>query len=81
VTDRAAFVNALHATPDDDASWLIFADWLDNHRAEGDARAVRLFIVVRHSLRAWLANPPADVQATAGGGTLARLDFSSLFGS
>ena len=43
---RAAFLEAVLATPDDDAPRLVFADWLDDHGGEHD-RARAAFIRVQ----------------------------------
>ena len=40
--ELAGFVAALRADPDDDATRLVLADWLDEHGHEEQARFVRL---------------------------------------
>jgi uncharacterized protein (TIGR02996 family) len=42
MTDRAAFLAAIAAAPDDDLPRLIFADWLDEHGDPGRAEFIRL---------------------------------------
>jgi uncharacterized protein (TIGR02996 family) len=55
MSERAAFIQAILATPDDDAPRLVFADWLDEHDEEALAEYIRL------SCR--LARRPLDVTA------------------
>src|SRR4051812_48918640 len=42
MTDRAAFLAAIAANPDDDLPRLVFADWLDEHGDADRAAFVRL---------------------------------------
>src|SRR3954452_928314 len=41
MTDRAAFLAAIAAAPDDDLPRLIFADWLDEHGDPDRAEFIR----------------------------------------
>jgi uncharacterized protein (TIGR02996 family) len=41
VDHRQAFLDALSANPGDDALWLVFADWLDDHGEAARAEAIR----------------------------------------
>jgi uncharacterized protein (TIGR02996 family) len=41
-TERAAFMTAIVATPDDDTARLVFADWLDEHGESARAEFIRL---------------------------------------
>jgi uncharacterized protein (TIGR02996 family) len=36
------FLKALHAEPNDEATWLVLADWLEEHGQEQRAELVRL---------------------------------------
>src|SRR4051812_14383873 len=42
MTDRATFLAAIAAAPDDDLPRLIFADWLDEHGEPDRAEFIRL---------------------------------------
>jgi uncharacterized protein (TIGR02996 family) len=42
MSDRAAFLTAIAAAPDDDLPRLVYADWLDEHGEPGRAEFIRL---------------------------------------
>ncbi len=48
MSDRAAFISAIAASPDDDLPKLVFADWLDEHGEGARAEFIRLQIAVRN---------------------------------
>jgi uncharacterized protein (TIGR02996 family) len=58
MTDRDALLVAIHATPDDDAPRLVFADWLDEHGEPERAEFIRLQVAQR---REYEANGRTDV--------------------
>ena len=48
VSDRAAFISAIAASPDDDLPKLVFADWLEEHGEGARAEFIRLQIAARN---------------------------------
>jgi uncharacterized protein (TIGR02996 family) len=55
VSERAAFLSAIKAAPDDDTARLVYADWLDEQGAERDARHAEM---IRFQFR--MARTPHD---------------------
>ncbi|MBO0700780.1 MAG: TIGR02996 domain-containing protein [Zavarzinella sp.] len=47
MSDADAFLEAIHAAPDDDAPRLVFADWLDEHGQSDRAEFIRVQIEMR----------------------------------
>src|SRR4051812_1418443 len=58
MTDRDALLASIHATPDDDAPRLVFADWLDEHGEPERAEFIRLQVAQR---REYETNGRTDV--------------------
>jgi uncharacterized protein (TIGR02996 family) len=56
--EEAAFLNALAAEPADDATWLVYADWLEER---GDPRAD----ILRSAVALSRGIPPDELEATA----------------
>jgi uncharacterized protein (TIGR02996 family) len=59
MTDRAALLRAIAATPWDDLPRLVFADWLDENGEPDRAEYIRLEIEIERHLAAG-QNPPAE---------------------
>ena len=68
MSDRAAFVAAIEAEPDNDLPRLVFADWLDD---QGDARSRYRAELIRRQCA--VGSPEADERAAIVLDTLARV--------
>jgi uncharacterized protein (TIGR02996 family) len=67
---ESAFLNALHADPADEASWLALADWLHEDGQADRAEVVRLWRGLRHQ-RGPQSSVPSDLMTWAGPARLA----------
>jgi uncharacterized protein (TIGR02996 family) len=64
VSDRQAFHNKIYEAPQDDACWLVYADWLQENGEEGEYGLITLSVKYREYIRVYNKPAPINIVST-----------------